>query len=434
MSRVPSNYFDRDSSYGRDGVFQFLQYRCNKCGACFSGNDDFQVHKLTEHYKDTTKLLPPYGMFLFEIEHVNFQACVAETRLGPFRGIQGENNSCYLDASLMAMFYANDSFDDILRIPGSDSEMNEVEYTRIYMTLHIVNNLRRRGFVPSMLVLEWRRMISAWFGASVDFDNHCEEEEACEFIRFLLERFGNDTLRFAVEPVASVPAGKADKSGKRAVSVASGSHSPGIDTHRQVMMQLLSPSHPKQDATAWSIQELLEETLLSENLVFTELGSSLILQLPRYGKRERAIGDVVPDPFIYAYPYGDQRSKVRYELRALVVIGIGHFVSYLRVPKSDQISVSVARGRSENEDSDSDCAWLYFDSMSDRSAQENIPLIANVSEDLAILETLNAASVVGAIMGQHEPGGHLRRVVQDMSMALYSLSEYLHLKGEENLA
>ena len=123
---------------------------------------------------------------------------------GKFRGIQGENNSCYLDSSLMAMFYANDTFDSLLVRSAGDLEndkqdSNELEYARMYMTLHIVNQLRQRGFVPSGLVVEWRRMINHWFGRGVDFDSHCEEEEACDFVRFLLERFGDRSVKFSIE-------------------------------------------------------------------------------------------------------------------------------------------------------------------------------------------------------------------------------------------
>jgi hypothetical protein len=56
--------------------------------------------------------------------------------------------------------------------------------------------------------------------------------------------------------------------------------------------------------------------------------------------------------------------------------------------------------------------------MSDRVGERNVPLILDVSEELEVLETPNASALLGAEMAK--PGRqHLRRVVQDTSMAFY---------------
>jgi hypothetical protein len=376
------------------------------------------VHTLTAHHQEEEATPPPYaGGFPFEAQPINLESAIEMT--GKFRGIQGENNSCYLDSSLMAMFYANDTFDSLLVRSAGDlendkQEINELEYARMYMTLHIVNQLRQRGFVPSGLVVEWRRIINNWFGRGVDFDSHCEEEEACDFVRFLLERFGDRSVKFSIESTkAALASQKPDSSDVIGFEVSGEpAYAELTAKNTEVMFQLLTPPHPNGLNGAWTIDQLLSETLRSQDLVFTELQSSLILQLPRYGKRDRVIGDVVPDPSLHVHSSGAYRCKVLYQLRAIIVIGTSHFVTYLRVPKGSRDGV-LKGDRSHQE-----YTWLYFDSMSDRVGERNVPLILDVSEELEVLETPNASALLGAEMAK--PGRqHLRRVVQDTSMAFY---------------
>lgn len=400
-------------------------YKCDDCGASFANVDDLQVHTLTEHHEEEVPTPPPYvGGFRFEAQPINLDTVIATT--GQFRGIQGENNSCYLDSSLMAMFYANDTFDSLL-IRGAGDMVSveqvddELEYARMYMTLHIVNQARQRGFVPSGLVVEWRRMINPWFGRGVDFDSHCEEEEACDFVRFLLERFGNDTVKFVIESTKTALARKQSKSdviGFESSGEPALAEQP-MNRNIEVMLQLLAPTLANGQNCAWTIDQLLTETMHTQDLVFTELESSFILQLPRYGKRERVIGEVVPDPTLHVYISGPRRCKIMYQLRAVVVIGTSHFVSYLRVPKAARGNIVTRLPAAlEDDQCHSEYSWLYYDSMSDRVAQRNVPLILDVSAELAVLETPNASALVGAEMAK-QGREHLKRVVQDMSMAFY---------------
>jgi len=395
------------------------RHKCDDCGVTFASVDDLQVHTLTAHHQEVTGAPPPYvGGFRFEAQPVNLDSVIMTT--GEHRGIQGQNNSCYLDSSLMAMFYANDTFDSLLvrAGEGNTQQNDQLEYARRYMMLHIVNHVRQRGYVPSGLVVEWRRMISPWFGSGVDFDTHCEEEEASEFVRFLLEHFGGDTVKFVVEPTEEALA-REDVIGFEASGDVALAETEPKSTNREVMLQLLTPPHPNGNNGAWTIDQLLTQTLRTQDLVFTQMESSLILQLPRYGKRQRVIGDVVPDPVLYVSTAGAHRLKIMYQLRAVIVIGTSHFVSYLRVPKGKRGNVLTRMTAAFKDDQHhSECTWLYYDSMSDRVAEQNVPLIMDVTEELGILEFPNASSLVGAEMAQ--PGReHLKRVVQDMSVAFY---------------
>ncbi len=67
--------------------------------------------------------------------------------VGRNKGIQGHQNSCYLDATLFAMFSFTSVFDSLLYRPPSPDDI--VEYTDVQKVLReeIVNPLRKNLFV-----------------------------------------------------------------------------------------------------------------------------------------------------------------------------------------------------------------------------------------------------------------------------------------------
>ena len=62
---------------------------------------------------------------------------------GKNRGIQGHHNSCYLDATLFAMFYFTSVFDSILHRPKERGDLDAYEEVRSVLKEGIVNPLRR---------------------------------------------------------------------------------------------------------------------------------------------------------------------------------------------------------------------------------------------------------------------------------------------------
>lgn len=62
---------------------------------------------------------------------------------GKSRGIQGHHNSCYLDATLLAMFYFTTVFDSILHRPKNSSDIQEYLEVQQVLKEGIVNPLRR---------------------------------------------------------------------------------------------------------------------------------------------------------------------------------------------------------------------------------------------------------------------------------------------------
>jgi hypothetical protein len=425
---------------------------CNFCRESFCQFDIVQVHLLTRHsekFEDqrTTTIPNPKRIEspqideqeIWEVSHVSKDIDSEEARreippfvgefshnvisfntdnvkLGTFNGIQGENNSCYLDASLMAMFYMNNTFDSLLST-GRDTTvltMNEdIWYCKAYLTRHIVNSLRQRGFVEAPFVMEWRRMIEPFFHGGVDFSNCCERHEACDFVRFLIETIGVQDYRSVSFGIEST---KYDASNGDA------------QVMTEVMVQLLPP--PNAERLTLSASHLLSYFQESQGLGFRDFNNSLILQLPRNGSKHRPVRAFVPDPILRVYQHhgdSDEGSnkkvtrKVYFELRAVIVIETGHFVTYIRVPES-----GMKRIHSTDDDGDGrvgNIRWLYADSMSDRQFGHNVPLLVDVTEEVGVLEYPNAIDIITdqqPIGGPSSAQSHLKRITSDASMLFYS--------------
>jgi hypothetical protein len=288
------------------------------------------------------------------------------------------------------MFFAECLFDVVLlpapRPAAADLDADAKRYAQQFLQVHIVNNLRRRGFVPAALVVEWRRMIAAWFCARVDFDSFCAEEEACEFVAFLLNTYAPPSLRIVLRPASLEPTAAVD-----------------VERDGTFMLQLLSPSDAAAAAPALTVEQLLTSTLQQQQLQFAVTSESLILQLPRYGKKARVVGAVVVEPRMHV---SDASGNTHcFELVSLLAIGVSHFVAYARIARSDGTAAQ----------------WVFFDSMCDRINDVNVPEVVDVSAELAVLETPAALQVAPrrlAEAGRHELP-HLRRVVMDAACVFY---------------
>lgn len=64
-----------------------------------------------------------------------------------------------------------------------------LQYARKFLKFHVINNWRGLGFVPSVLLVEWRRMMEHVFRFGIDFETHCERQEASEFVEAFLKVF-----------------------------------------------------------------------------------------------------------------------------------------------------------------------------------------------------------------------------------------------------
>jgi len=61
---------------------------------------------------------------------------------GSMRGLQGHHNSCYLDATLYAMFAFSSVFDTLLHRGRKDTDLPEYGHVQLVLRESIVNPLR----------------------------------------------------------------------------------------------------------------------------------------------------------------------------------------------------------------------------------------------------------------------------------------------------
>lgn len=113
---------------------------------------------------------------------------------GNFKGIQGHNNSCYLDATLFSMFAFTYVFDTLLYRPPNNNDLEY--YTKIQTILRdeIVHPLRKTGFVSAEKVMKLRKFLDQISGTGYT----CEEKDPEEFLNSIFSDI------FKIEPLLQV--------------------------------------------------------------------------------------------------------------------------------------------------------------------------------------------------------------------------------------
>ena len=178
--------------------------------------------------------------------------------IGRNRGIQGHHNSCYMDATLYAMFAYNYTFDSLLVRPQSKKDIPEYGEVQRVLKENIVNPLRAHGFVRADRVMELRRLLdklSSVRGLT------SEEKDPEEFLNMLLA----DIL--VTEPYLKL--------------------STGLESF---LYQLIVE---KGEQYMPSVQDLFNQSFLESNLKLNEVPNCLLLQLPRYGKQYKLYNRLV---------------------------------------------------------------------------------------------------------------------------------------------
>eukprot|EP01116_Phalansterium_solitarium_P000101 TRINITY_DN10063_c0_g1_i3.p1 TRINITY_DN10063_c0_g1~~TRINITY_DN10063_c0_g1_i3.p1 ORF type:complete len:726 (+),score=188.73 TRINITY_DN10063_c0_g1_i3:70-2247(+) len=374
------------------------ELKCRHCRATFTDQFELDTHLVTDHvdtleYEESpskSSKPPPLVDFDFKLRPPP-AAPLAAHQLGYYRGIQGENNSCYLDAALFSMFAFSSEFDALLQPLAS--EPAEVSALRERLKTDVVNDLRERMFVESTKVVQCRRILHLLRFPGNDFAGEgCEERDVEELLTALFR-----LLR--VPPYLQfVDRSRPDKPEQ-------------ASWH---MFQLLISD--EMFGKCLTTQALVDYTLASQQLVFCALPSVLILLLPRFSTRQRSLSGVVPErqlllsaeterahskkgfsPRRKGSAPGASSAPATYELFALCCITLSHYVSY-------------ARSNSGN-------VWYFFDSMADRMHDRNVPQVQQA--DLGLLDQPD--KVIEMISARHELPGDLQRVTQDCSICFYRL-------------
>ncbi|XP_050084836.1 uncharacterized protein LOC126570840 isoform X2 [Anopheles aquasalis] len=179
---------------------------------------------------------------------------------GKFKGIQGHHNSCYLDATLFAMFTFTSVFDSLLFRPKEPEDNPQYDEVQRVLLEEIVNPLRKNHFVRADRVLKLRQLLDRLSSVTGLMS---EEKDPEEFLNSLLAQI----LR--ADPFLKL--------------------SSGLDTF---YYQLFVEKDERLNLP--SVQQLFEQSFLASNIKLKEVPSCLIIQMPRFGKNFKMYPRILP--------------------------------------------------------------------------------------------------------------------------------------------
>ncbi|KFD53768.1 hypothetical protein M514_05274 [Trichuris suis] len=313
--------------------------------------------------------------------------------LGRPKGIQGSQNSCYMDAALFAMFCCTDIFDScILRPIAKGDEKRRRIITLLSST--IVYPLRRCHYVRADHVMEFRKLLSEFVPEATGFME--EEKDPEEFLDLLFGRI------FQAKPDIVLSSGESS-----------------------YLFQLINTedSSAIQQRSVVTVQQLLEKSFFDLNVLLSKIPTRLILQIPRYGK-EKLFRAVIPSlqldvsPILLNHPHSCWRcnrlaqlqckecylvktqklsdtffcTKCFHEFHSSLPTDQDHAVVLLHVRDDYRVTapivlqlasvmciesshyVSFARTGHKP-----DAEWIFFDSMADREGEasgHNVPEVS----------------------------------------------------------
>ncbi|WAR12402.1 CYLD-like protein [Mya arenaria] len=312
---------------------------------------------------------------------------------GKGKGIQGHHNSCYMDATLLAMFYFTTVFDSILYRPKNAQDI--LEYSEVQQVLKegIVNPLRKHHYVRADKMMKLRKLL---------------------------------------DKVGKIP----------------GMMSEEKDVQHTFFYQLIMEKDER--LVLPTTQQLFELSFLQMGIKLQEVPSCLIIQMPRFGKEykmykrilpslELDITDVLENECYHVH--GDSLSTIAFcegckrtcrqihvpqwylekyhakqaqgqamaiprekmELFCVICIQTSHYVSFVKTGKGK------------------DAKWIFFDSMADRMGEQsgyNIPEVKECSEIPRWLSDEYYKDIMKSPDDKNLPE-HMRRLICDAYICMY---------------
>ncbi|KAG4067076.1 hypothetical protein HA402_000067 [Bradysia odoriphaga] len=297
-----------------------------------------------------------------------------EEIIGESKGIQGHNNSCYLDATLFSMFTFAQCFDSLLYRSAEPKDIKHYDKVRAILRDEIVHPLRKHHFVRADRVLKLRELLEE-ISTMTGLTN--EEKDPEEFMNILIAQ----TLK--ADPYLKFNSGQ--------------------DAY---YYQLFVEKN--EDLKLPNVQQLFEQSFKTSNIKLREVPPCLIIQMPRFGKNYKMyprivpsqvldITDVVEGPTVKCLDCNEDfcrdcfpkvhclqnqnhekidiqsdfptlrdhqtAPRIHMDLFAVVCIETSHYVSFVKAGELP------------------DAPWLFFDSMSDRRGGQhgyNIPSMVSV--------------------------------------------------------
>ncbi|XP_050687132.1 ubiquitin carboxyl-terminal hydrolase CYLD-like isoform X2 [Eriocheir sinensis] len=179
---------------------------------------------------------------------------------GKNRGIQGHQNSCYLDATLFSMFAFTSVFDNLLFRPQTSHDIKEYHEVQRVLREEIVNPLRANLFVRADRIMKLRTMLdhlSSVRGLTT------EEKDPEEFLHSLLAQI------LQAEPLLQLSSGQ-----------------------EAYHYQLFVDKDEKLNLP--SVQTLFDQSFLTSDIKLKQVPSCLIIQMPRFGKDYKMYPRILP--------------------------------------------------------------------------------------------------------------------------------------------
>ncbi|XP_059060596.1 ubiquitin carboxyl-terminal hydrolase CYLD isoform X2 [Achroia grisella] len=183
---------------------------------------------------------------------------------GKNRGIQGHHNSCYLDATLFAMFTFTSVFDALLyRPPEAEDSPHYSEVQRV-LREEVVNPLRQHGYVRADRVMKLRTLLERLSDVP---GLTSEEKDPEEFLNGLVAQL----LR--AEPFLKLSSGQ-----------------------EAYCYQLFVEKD--EHVSLPTVQQLLEQSFATSGVKLSEVPAAFIIQMPRFGKQYKLYQRVLPSPLL----------------------------------------------------------------------------------------------------------------------------------------
>merc|ERR1712029_191953 len=187
---------------------------------------------------------------------------------GRNKGIQGHQNSCYLDATLFAMFSFTSIFDCLLYRPANTQDIPEYNDVQRVLREDIVNPLRKNQFVRADKVMRLRQFLDSLTSVKGLMPEEKDPEE-------LLNSLLSQTLK--ASPFLEL--------------------SPSDQTAH--LYQLFVERDDSRRAPP-NVQELFEQSFLtSGGIKLKKVPPALILQMPRFGRQFKVYDKILPSQLLY---------------------------------------------------------------------------------------------------------------------------------------
>ncbi|KAJ2953771.1 hypothetical protein O0L34_g1398 [Tuta absoluta] len=183
---------------------------------------------------------------------------------GKNRGIQGHHNSCYLDATLFAMFTFTSVFDALLYRPPEPEDSPHYSEVQRVLREEVVNPLRKHGYVSADRVMKLRTLLERLSDVP---GLTSEEKDPEEFLNGLVAQL----LR--AEPFLKLSSGQ-----------------------ESFCYQLFVEKD--EHVTLPTVQQLLEQSFSTSGVKLSEVPAAFIIQMPRFGKQYKLYNRVLPSPVL----------------------------------------------------------------------------------------------------------------------------------------